>query len=97
VRLLDEVVTRLGIYRFALAGRSMGGNTAWHYAIEHPDRLNALILVGASGYPDDEDEAEEDDGPLVFRLLSTQLGRAVLQKFDPSLLVRQGLQASFAD
>ncbi|TDI60818.1 MAG: alpha/beta fold hydrolase, partial [Alphaproteobacteria bacterium] len=48
-RLVDEVVTRLGIYRFALAGSSMGGRTSWHYAIAHPDRLNALILVGSSG------------------------------------------------
>ena len=29
----------------------MGGGVAWRYAVAHPDRLSALILVDASGQP----------------------------------------------
>jgi pimeloyl-ACP methyl ester carboxylesterase len=94
VRLVDEVVTRLGIYRFALAGSSMGGNTAWNYALSHPDRLNALILVGSGGYPQDR---ADNGGALVFRILSTEWGRKLLMNVDPTILARDGLETAFVD
>jgi pimeloyl-ACP methyl ester carboxylesterase len=96
VRLVDEVVTRLGIYRFSLAGSSMGGTTAWTYAIQHPDRLDALILVGSSGYPDDDDN-EEDEGPLVFKVLSSPVGRVLVRHLSPRMLAEEGLKTSFVD
>ena len=37
---------------FVIAGNSMGGDIAWHYALAHPQQLNALILVDAGGWPD---------------------------------------------
>ena len=36
----------LGLDRFALAGHSMGGFIAHHLAVDHPDRLTHLALVG---------------------------------------------------
>ncbi|MEO1934424.1 MAG: alpha/beta hydrolase [Myxococcales bacterium] len=96
-RLVDEVVTRLGIDRFSLAGSSMGGTTAWTYAVQHPDRLNALILVGSSGYPDDDDDDEEDEGPLVFKILSSPVGRALVRNVSPRMLAEEGLKTSFFD
>ena len=95
-RLVDEVVTRLGIDRFSLAGSSMGGTTAWTYAVQHPDRLNALILVGSSGYPDDDDD-EKDEGPLVFKILSSPVGRALVRNVSPRMLAEEGLKTSFVD
>ena len=94
-RLVHEVVTRLGINRFSLAGSSMGGRTAWTYAVQHPDRLNALILVGSSGYPDEDDE--EDEGPLVFKILSSPVGRALVRNVSPRMLAEEGLKTSFVD
>ena len=49
--LLDQVVNRLSVTRFALVGNSMGGSVAWNYALGHPDRLTALVLVDAAGEP----------------------------------------------
>ena len=93
-RLVDEVVTRLGIYRFALAGSSMGGRASWHYALDHPDRLTALILVGSGGYPQD---MSDNGGALVFRILSTEWGRTLLMNLDPTMLTRDGLESAFVD
>ena len=43
LRLLDD----LGIQRAALVGHSLGGRTAFSFALAHPDRLAALVAVGA--------------------------------------------------
>lgn len=33
--------------KFSLCGLSLGGVLALHYAVEHPERLTALVLIGA--------------------------------------------------
>ncbi|WP_114855647.1 alpha/beta fold hydrolase [Brachybacterium sp. YJGR34] len=48
-RLADDVVAlldALGIERAVLAGISMGGGTAVDVALEHPDRVTALVVGG---------------------------------------------------
>jgi pimeloyl-ACP methyl ester carboxylesterase len=47
---VEEFVDAVGISRFALAGNSMGGNVAWVYALQHPERVDALVLVDAAGW-----------------------------------------------
>ncbi|WP_281784505.1 alpha/beta fold hydrolase [Sinimarinibacterium flocculans] len=47
VALLD----RLGVRRAILAGNSFGGQVAWQTALAHPQRVAALVLVDAAGYP----------------------------------------------
>jgi pimeloyl-ACP methyl ester carboxylesterase len=42
-----------GVERAALVGTSLGGNTALELAVESPERVSALVLVGA-GLPDHE-------------------------------------------
>jgi pimeloyl-ACP methyl ester carboxylesterase len=88
--------TRLqGLENFALAGSSMGGNVAWEYALAHPDQVNALILVDASGWEDTRAEAAEE--PEVFKLLRNPVLGPVLRELDNTRLIRQGLESSFAD
>jgi pimeloyl-ACP methyl ester carboxylesterase len=43
LRLLDE----LGVERAALLGSSMGGEVAIDFALEHPERVSALIVISA--------------------------------------------------
>ena len=47
-----RVVDKLGVDTFHLAGLSYGGTTALGIALEHPDRLTSLTLIGtsAAGY-----------------------------------------------
>jgi pimeloyl-ACP methyl ester carboxylesterase len=47
---VEEFAGAAGLSRFALVGNSMGGNVAWIYALEHPERLDALVLVDAAGW-----------------------------------------------
>lgn len=80
--------------RFTIAGSSMGGNVAWEYALAHPERVEALVLVDASGWPDAGAGAH---GSFVFTLLRVPVLRSVLRDLDSTRLVRQGLEAAFVD
>jgi pimeloyl-ACP methyl ester carboxylesterase len=55
---LNAVVDHLGWDRLVLFGHSMGGMVAQLYAIESPDRLAGLILMGTSHKRPDGIEAE---------------------------------------
>jgi pimeloyl-ACP methyl ester carboxylesterase len=45
---LEEFVTERGLQRFILLGHSMGGKTAMFYALQHPEKITALIPVDIS-------------------------------------------------
>lgn len=48
---LRELLDEVGIERAALVGNSLGGRVALEFALEHPARVEKLVLVGA-GLPD---------------------------------------------
>ena len=54
VEFLREALAALGVDRFALAGHSMGGGVALLYALEHPEQVECLILIGPEGVPGHE-------------------------------------------
>jgi pimeloyl-ACP methyl ester carboxylesterase len=56
IAVLDDV----GIDRAALIGNSMGGATAVETAVEHPDRVTALVLVAPGLNADDDLTSEEE-------------------------------------
>jgi pimeloyl-ACP methyl ester carboxylesterase len=95
VSVVHEVTQDLGVDRFTLAGNSMGGNTAWSYALAHPETLDGLILVAASGWP--EEAGEGDDSPFIFTLLSNPLARMVMKDLDMTSFTRSGLEGSYTD
>jgi pimeloyl-ACP methyl ester carboxylesterase len=92
---LEAFAAARGLERFTLAGNSMGGAAAWQYALAHPERLQALVLVDAAGWP--AQAGEEDEGPLVFKLLGTPVGRALLRDLDSTALTRSGLKSAIVD
>jgi pimeloyl-ACP methyl ester carboxylesterase len=90
-----EVVNRLEIDDFTVAGNSMGGNTAWQVALKAPARVEGLILVDASGWPSTDEESESS--PFIFKLLRNPLARMLLRDLDMSSLTRSGLEDSYTD
>jgi pimeloyl-ACP methyl ester carboxylesterase len=89
------LTNQLQLGRFAIAGSSMGGNVAWEYALAHPEQVESLTLVAASGWPE-TDQSEEGD-PLVFKILRNPLVGPLMRNIDSTALTRQGLQAAFYD
>lgn len=93
--IVAEFVRSQNLTTFAIAGSSMGGNVAWEYALAHPDQVDALILVDASGWP--EVRADLNDEPEVFKLLRNPVLGPLLIDLDNTRLVRDGLEASFGN
>lgn len=91
---VDAFAARLSLPRFVVAGNSMGGGVAWQLAVRHPQRLRALILVAAAGFPNDKPPT---DLPLAYKLLEYPAGRAFLRNIDNRLLIRAGLRTDVYD
>jgi pimeloyl-ACP methyl ester carboxylesterase len=92
---IHDFTAELGLSRFALAGNSMGGNVAWEYALAHPEQVQALILVDASGWQETRQGLDQD--PPVFKLLRNPVLGPVMRDLESTALTRQGLQAAFYD
>jgi len=48
-RAVKGLMDALGIERAHLIGNSMGGATSLHFALDYPDRLGKLVLMGPAG------------------------------------------------
>jgi pimeloyl-ACP methyl ester carboxylesterase len=57
---LETLLDSLGLNAVVLVGCSMGGGLAIDFAIEHPDRVVGLVLVGTSLTGDEEPEQPEE-------------------------------------
>ncbi len=82
---IDEVAGALGLERFILGGSSMGGSHAAAYALAHPDRLDGLILVGASGAP----VRREGKTSLALRMARTPVINKVMEQVTPRSMIEQ--------
>ncbi len=103
VAVVDAVVAHLGVDRFVLGGNSMGGGVTWRYTLQHPEKVEAMILVDAVGLPQWSDQAfrsasqNNNKGPLVFRLMRKPWFRAIARYLDPYRLTKQGLLSAYTD
>ncbi len=91
--LIDALAAKENLPKFAIAGNSMGGGVAWQVAVRHPDRVDALILADAAGWP----ASTLKKPPLAFKLLQYSWGRAFLRSIDNTPLIRSGLRGEVGD
>jgi pimeloyl-ACP methyl ester carboxylesterase len=92
VSFLEHFVETTGVKRFVLAGSSLGGNIAWNYALAHPQRVRALVLVDSGGYP-----LSSAGRPIAFRFARWPVIPDLLLGLDPRRLVEDGLKKSYGD
>jgi len=95
VEVVDQLTRALRVDRFALAGNSMGGGVAWSYALAHPDRVEALVLVDSVGPP--SGVKRKGGPPAIFVLLGNPVGRAMLRQINPRPLAERGLRQAYID
>lgn len=82
---LAHVLDQLQVPRAVVAGNSFGGQLAWQFALDHPQRVERLVLVDAAGYPRNATSI-----PIGFRLAQIP----ALAPLMANLLPRQMIEAS---
>lgn len=71
----------------SVVGNSLGGNIAWNFAIDFPQRVHRLVLINSTGYPD-------KSLPLGLRLARNPLTRMLLRRKVSSSTLRRTLQSA---
>ncbi len=92
VDFVDQFITELGVEQVALVGQGFGGQVAWNYALRFPKRVDKLILLSASGYPDGS--AQPSALPGFARIPGVRWLASVMTTRSQTA---QALRASFAD
>ena len=64
---ISALMDKLGIDQFAIAGSSWGGTVAYNYAIAHPKRISALIVISIPGLRPVNAYFVAGGGPGAFR------------------------------
>ena len=83
---VDQVLDALGIDRVSLAGHSMGGGIALHYALERPERVRALSLISPTNLV--EIPLFATVPKLAPRIVVRALGRHLVPRFGIELILR---------
>lgn len=92
VDVLVALLDHLGIERATVAGNSLGGYVAWQLAWRRPERVDALVLVDASGYP-----KGPSSGGNIFDLGRVPVLGPLLSKLTPRALVAAGVRQAYGD
>src|SRR4051794_14890516 len=58
---LEAVMDELGVDRAVLAGASMGAHTALRFVLDHPDRVEGLVLITPAYLPGEDRDFEHWD------------------------------------
>ena len=86
------VMDQMKIGEATIAGNSLGGGIAWLTTLRHPDRINRLILVDASGFPFTPKHI-----PVGFKLAQYPILDPLVSKVLPKSLVRKSVESVYAD
>jgi pimeloyl-ACP methyl ester carboxylesterase len=89
---VDSVLEALHVKSCIIAGNSLGGSIAWHYALYNKSRVQQLILLDASGYP-----KKNEKGSLGFKIASMPIINNLLLWVTPKFLVKKSLEGVFVD
>jgi pimeloyl-ACP methyl ester carboxylesterase len=91
VGFLAQFLDQLHIDSMYLAGNSLGGNIAWNFASEHPDKVKKLLLLDAAGYPSDEPD------PWIFGLARTPVLNLIVSYLTPRFIIKNNLEQVYFD
>jgi len=91
VDFLERFVNAADLGRFAIAGNSLGGLVAWRFALRHPDRVTALILIDSAGYPADL----SGPGTVGLRLARTPIVSELMRWAPVRAGVRNSLEGVY--
>lgn len=92
VEFLARLLARLKLQRVVLAGNSLGGEIAWHFALARPAQVAGLVLVDAAGL-----DFQPEQLPLGFRIARLPLLRQLTRWVLPRRVVEDSVMAVYGD
>ncbi|QJQ32687.1 alpha/beta hydrolase [Sphingomonas lacunae] len=96
VAAVDGVVSALGLEGFVLGGNSMGGGISWRYALAHPAKVRALLLIDAAGMPPRAGDKPPASN-IGFRIMRSGFGRWLGGQITPRFLIERSLRGSVSN
>lgn len=90
--LMEEVnawMARMGLEGVTFVGNSLGGAIGLMLAMEHPERMERLVLIDSGGYPIKK--------PLIIRAAALPLVRDVAKLFFGRWMIRANMNRVFFD
>ncbi|GAB1307915.1 alpha/beta hydrolase [Urechidicola sp. KH5] len=90
-KFLNHFINELKLNTFHLAGNSLGGNIAWNYTAENPNRVKKLVLVDASGLPTNKPQ------PAVFKMAKTPLINSSFLYITPKFFIKKNMREVYED
>ncbi|MDP4946178.1 MAG: alpha/beta hydrolase [Alishewanella sp.] len=88
IALLDE----LQLEQVVIAGNSLGGNVAWATAVLYPQRIKKLVLVDASGYPN-----QAQSVPIGFTIARIPLLNKLMEQVLPRSVIESSVKNVYGD
>ena len=85
-KVLDELVTKLGIDSFSISGNSLGGAVSWRYATLYPDKVQKMILIDPAGFPLDKAPS------LPFKLAQSDFWSKLIKYFSPKFIIANSVK-----
>lgn len=92
VGVVDALLQKLGIEHAVIGGNSMGGGVSWMYALAHPEKVDALLLVDAGGQP----YSKSGNTPIGFRLMRMPVIKEAARFIAPRSIFESSVRTSMS-
>ena len=92
VAFLKAFLDKMKIDRCVLGGNSLGGEIAWRFALNYPEKLERLILIDAAGYPN-----RESSEPIAFKIAKIPVLKNALKFITPRFVARSSLENVYGE
>lgn len=93
VDFLERFADAAGLERFAIVGNSLGGYYAWHFALRHPERIKALVLIDSAGFQVEH----SGSSAMALRLARTPVVSELMRYAPIEGAVRRSLREVYGD
>tara|TARA_B100001093_G_scaffold520506_1_gene617090 strand:- start:12303 stop:13256 length:954 start_codon:yes stop_codon:yes gene_type:complete len=92
VEFINAFLEKQKIKRCIIGGNSLGGHIAWQYALQHPQKVDRLILIDAGGFP-----SRSKSTPIAFKLAKIPLIKNLFKYITPKFVVRSSVENVYAN
>lgn len=90
-KFLNSFLNKIELDSFHIVGNSLGGNIAWNYTAENPDKVKKLILVDASGLPTNKPQ------PAIFKMAKTPVLSNLFLYVTPKFFIKKNMEEVYED